>query len=183
MTEPSTMQTTTGPRRSFGERLWGALRLEASVYEEVEHDPGALGQAAIVIGLAGVAEAIAASVVLGSSLIVPIVATAFLGWVVMTGIVWLIGVRVMNHTSDYLELLRTLGFASAPRLLMVIGIVLPFAAIYWLLALAVTVLVVVAFVIAVRQALDVETGRAVLISVLAGVAYWLLGALIMALGT
>jgi hypothetical protein len=70
----------------------------------------------------------------------------------------------MKHTSDYKELLRTLGFASAPQLLLVAaripglgGIV---ALVAWLWGLA-------AFVVAVRQALDVTTGRAVVVCILA----------------
>ena len=31
---------------SFGQRLIGAAKLDGETYEEVEHDPGALGQAA-----------------------------------------------------------------------------------------------------------------------------------------
>ena len=45
------MSTATPPAsasssRSFFERVIGALRLDAATYEEIEHDPGALGQSA-----------------------------------------------------------------------------------------------------------------------------------------
>ena len=39
------------PQRSFGERLLGAIKLDATVYEEVEHTPDAVGQAAGVVVL------------------------------------------------------------------------------------------------------------------------------------
>ena len=44
------------PSRSFGERLLGALRVDATIYEEVEHTPEALGQAAAVVALAAAAD-------------------------------------------------------------------------------------------------------------------------------
>ena len=46
------------PQRSFGERLVGAIKLDATVYEEVEHTPDAMGQAAGVVALAVVARSL-----------------------------------------------------------------------------------------------------------------------------
>ncbi len=152
--------------RSFGERLLGALKLDASVYEEVEHDTGALPQAAGVVALGALAQGLAALGAIGVGGLIGAIIGAGVGWLISTAIVWAIGVKAMGHTSDYPELLRTLGFASAPQMLMVFGI-LPIGPLRAVLALAVLVLLLVAFVIAVRQALDVETGRAVLVCVLA----------------
>jgi hypothetical protein len=83
---------------------------------------------------------------------------------VSAAFVWFVGVRWMEHTSDYPELLRTLGFASAPQLalvlalLPVLGFLVAFAVLIWGLA---------AYVIAVREALDVTTERAVVVCILA----------------
>jgi hypothetical protein len=155
------------PRRhSFVERLLGALRLDAAVFDEVEHDRGALGQAAAVVALGGVATAIGAAGEGGGAF--GAVLGAFLGWLISAGFVWLIGVFLMEHTSDYPELLRTLGFASAPQLLLalrgvpLLGVLIAVAAFLWGLA---------AWVVAVRQALDVSTGRAVWVCVLAVLVY------------
>jgi hypothetical protein len=152
--------------RSFGERLLGALRLDPAAFDEIEHDRGSLGQAAAVVALAGVATAIGAGGGVGGA--VGAVLGAILGWLISVGFVWLVGVFVLNHTSDYAELLRTLGFASAPQLLLVLrgipvlGVLVGIAAFLWGLA---------AWVVAVRQALDVTTGRAVVVCVLAVVVY------------
>ena len=149
-------------RRSFVERVLGALRLDAATFDEIEHDPGSLGQAAGVVVLGGVAAAIGSAgegtgafgAVLGS----------IVGWAISAGFIWLVGVFFMEHTSDYPELLRTLGFASAPQFLLalrgipLLGALIALAAFLWGLA---------AWVVAVRQALDVSTGRAVWVCVLA----------------
>ena len=86
-------------------------------------------------------------------------------FILATAIVWAVGVKIFEHTSSFDELLRTLGFAWAPQLLLVLGILPlgPLAALVWT---AVLVLVLAAFVIAARQALDVTTGRALLICAL-----------------
>ncbi len=152
--------------RSFGERLVGALKLDASVYEEVEHDRSAFGQAALVVALAALAQAAGSYDAVGSGGALANLAGGFFGWFLGTGLVWLIGVAILNHTSDYGELLRTLGFAAAPGLLGVVG-VLPLGPADALLGLAIFALSTIAAVIAIRQALDVGTGRAIVVCLLA----------------
>lgn len=151
-------------RHGFLERVVGALRLDAATYDEVEHDESALGQAAGVVVLGILATAIGTSgagiegSVVGASL------GALLGWFVSALFVWFVGVQWMDHTSDLSELLRTLGFASAPQLVLVLAI-LPLVG--PIIALAVIVWGLAAYLIAVREALDVTTGRAALVCVLA----------------
>jgi hypothetical protein len=168
-----------GPTRSFGERLLGALKLDAQVYEEVEHDTNALGQAFVVVSIAAIAQGISAGGAGGGiGAVVGAIVGGALAWLVATAVIWLIGVKLMDHTSDYAELLRTTGFASAPGILAAIG-VLPIGPLRPILGLGIFVLSVIAYVIAVRQALDITTGRAVLICVLANLAGALLVFLLM----
>jgi hypothetical protein len=156
-------------KRSFADRLFGALKLDATVYEEVEHDPTALSQAALVVALGAFAQGAGMASDGGQGAVVAGIVGAFLGWFLGTAIVWIIGVKIMKHTSDYPELLRTLGFASAPSLLFALG-VLPLGSLRGVVAVAVWLLTTIAYVIAARQALDVTTGRAVFICVLASLA-------------
>ena len=57
MTSQAGVDAGTGGRR-FAARFMGAVRLDATVFEEVEHDAGAPGQAAAVVAIAGLARAI-----------------------------------------------------------------------------------------------------------------------------
>jgi hypothetical protein len=148
-------------RRGLWDRLYGALTLDAAVFDEVEHDPDAMWQAVGVVALGGVAEAIGFPVGLGA------LPSGFIGWLVSAAVIWIIGVKILEHTSDFPELLRTLGFASAPKVLLVFGAILgPLSTLLWLFVLF---LVAVAFIVAVRQALDVPTSRALSICVAAAV--------------
>jgi len=94
----------------------------------------------------------------------------FLGWLVWTALVWVIGVQAFKHTSDFGELLRTLGFVFAPQTLMVVAVI-PVPLLRGLLGIAVLAMTIVAFVRAVRQALDVDNQRAVLVALLSVAAY------------
>lgn len=166
MSSPGTSGAGMGLGRSFGERLLGALKLDATVYEEVEHDPGAFGQAAAVVALASLAQGVGGFQEAGLGAALAGVVGGFLGWLVGAGLVWVVGVKMMSCTSDFGELARTLGFASAPGLLGIAG-VLPLGPAAPLLGIAIFVLSTIASVIAVRQALDVGTGRAVVVCILA----------------
>lgn len=168
-------------RRPFPDRLIAAIRLDATVFDEVEHDPDAIGQAFWVIVLASLAQGLgglqAPSIPALLGGLVGITLAGLLGWVVGTGVIWLIGVRMMGGTSDYAELLRTVGFASAPKVLFLIG-VLPLGPASYLLGLLVLILTTVASVLAVRQALDVTTGRAIVVCVVAMVASFVIAAVL-----
>jgi hypothetical protein len=153
----------TGTRHTFWERVRGALVLDAATYDEVEHDPASLRQAGGVVALAAIAGAVGLPAVHGGGGAIGAIIGAGLGWFLSCAVIWLIGVRLLGHSSDYEELLRTLGFASAPHLLLVLGVV----PVLGRLAPLVSIWALVAYVVAVRQALDVTTGRAVLICLLA----------------
>jgi glycerol uptake facilitator-like aquaporin len=146
--------------RGFWDRVYGALTLDATVFEEVERDTNAITQAAAVVLLASVARG------LGLGNLPYSIIAGFVGWFVATAVVWIVGVKILEHTSDYQELLRTLGFATAPRVFLVLGI-LPIGPLRSLLWLFVLFLLVVAFVVAVRQALNIGTDRAVFICLVA----------------
>jgi hypothetical protein len=141
------------PSRPFSRRLLGALTLDATVYEEVEHHPEALRQALAVVGIAALARG------LGEGDLVFGTLAGIAGWLLGTAIVWLIGVVLLRNSSSFPELLRTLGFATAPYALSALG-ALPLGSLDVALALGVWALSLVAWVIAVRQALDVSMGYA-----------------------
>ena len=153
------------PPRSFLERLRGALTLDATVYEEAEHYPEALGQALTVVLLAALARGLGE---LREATFVSGVIGGLAGWILGVTIIWLIGVVILRNTSDFPELLRTLGFASAPYLLHVLR-VLPLGSAEPLLAFAVWGLGLVAWVVAVRQALDVSTAYALGVCLVAAI--------------
>ena len=140
-------------------RLRRALRLEAELFEEVEHDHSAGGPALIVVlaaSLAGGTGNILAAMLLGmqelgaASLV--ILAAAFLvAWIAWSFVTMAVGTLLFRGVADMGEMQRTLGFAAAPGLLMLVPGIGVIVGIPWSL---------VAMVIAVRQALDVTTRRA-----------------------
>lgn len=145
-----------GRKSSLIERMLGAATLNIDTYEEVEHDESATSQAAMVVAIVAVAAAIGGA---GSGGWIPGLISAFAGWLIWSGVTYLIGTALFEGKATWGELLRTLGFAQSPGVLYVLGIV-PFLG--GLVRFAVWIWLLVAGIIAIRQALDVDTGKAIL---------------------
>jgi hypothetical protein len=142
-----------------------ALLLDTAFYTDVSEDRSLMGQAVVVVGVANLFAGIGAafateSAVLAGALLG--VASGYVGWLVWSGVAFLIGVRVFGGESDYPEMLRVIGFAYAP---LAIGIVpwLGFVGAAWALFAA---------VIAIRASMEFSTKRAIATTVL-GWAVWL----------
>jgi len=139
---------------NFANRIIRAARLDVALYEEVEADKSALGQAMGVVVLSSIAAGIGSASKAGLLGMLIGVVVALVGWYIWAYLTYFIGTRLLPEPqtkADHGELLRTIGFSSSPGLIRVLGIipvmrsiVFPIAAI-WML---------VAMIIAVRQALD-----------------------------
>lgn len=152
-------------RRSFGRRVLGALTLDASVYAEVEHDPPALWQASVIVAVAGLGRGLAARAADEPIGLVASIVVALAGWVIVTFLLWLVGVVLDHDTSSFFELLRTVGFAASPMLLLALAAVPLLSAAPAVLTIKFLTHVAagVALVVAAREALDVSTQRAIVI--------------------
>ena len=142
---------------SITDRMKGAALLDNATYEEVEADTTATGQAAVVVVLGAIASGIGMAGG-GTGGIIAGVLGSLIGWVLWAGITYLIGDKVLGGTATWGELLRTLGFAQAPRVLAVLGII---PGLRWIVAAVIGVWLLITGIVAIRQALDFSTGKAV----------------------
>lgn len=157
------MATPTAPN-SFLQRIIGASALDAAIYEEVEGDPSATTQAFAVVILSSLAAGVGAhglgEQTLSSVVFISIV--SLLAWAAWALVVLQIGSRLLPDPQtqvDLGQLLRTIGFAASPGLLRVLG-AMPAATIPVFVGTSVWMLV--AMIVAVRQALDYRsTAKAV----------------------
>ena len=146
----------------FIDRMMRAAKLDVQLYEEVEADPSTMTQAMSVVVLAGVAAGIGSSKVMGVSGIIWGSVSALAGWFIWAFITYMVGTRLLPEPqtkADYGQLLRTIGFSSSPGLIRALGIIPGLGGIVFV---ASSIWMLVAMVVAVRQALDFRsTGRAV----------------------
>jgi len=143
-------------------RMVRAALLDAELYEEIEADRGANGQAFCVVVLSAVAAGVGGLEHHGVSAIFDYTLAALASWWIWAYVAFFVGTRLLpgpETQSDPGELLRTIGFSSAPGVLRVFALISPIAAAVFLVC---TGWMLVTMVVAVRQALDYSgTGRAI----------------------
>ena len=147
---------------SFAERVIGAAKLDVHTYEEVEADRTALRQAMGVVVLSSMATGIGMIGREGAPGLLIGAISALVGWFIWAGLTYFVGTRILpmpQTHADWGQLLRTIGFASSPGILRILGVVPVLGGLVFLVT---GIWMLVAMVIAVRQALDyTSTGRAI----------------------
>ena len=167
---------------TFGDRIIRAAKLDAQLYEEVEADTGAMGQAMGIVVLSSMAAGVGSVGIGGLGGILVGTIAALIGWYVWAYLTYFIGTKFLPEPqteADLGELLRTIGFSSSPGLIRVFGIIPGLAGPLFLVT---SIWMLVAMVIAVRQALDYEsTSRAVGVCVIGWIVVLILQVLILVL--
>ena len=162
--------------QNYIDRIIRASKLDANLYEEVEADKGAMGQAMGVVVLSSIAAGIGSIGKIGVEGIILGTITALIAWFVWAYMTYFIGAKIIPEPqteSDVGELLRTIGFSSSPGLIRILAIIPGIAGIVFFIA---SIWMLVAMVIAVRQALDYQsTLRAVAVCIIG----WVIQAIIL----
>jgi len=151
---------------SLVDRMMGAARLDQATYESVERDTTATSQAAIVVVIAAVASGIGALGDGGSGLIGGIIG-GIVGWVAFAAAAYFVGTRILAAASteaDLGQLLRVLGFAQVPQIILVVGFI---PIIGWIAGLIALVWGILTTITALRAALEMSTGRAIATAIVA----------------
>lgn len=166
------------------ERMIRAAKLDVSLYEEVEADPGLMKEAGLVVVLASLAAGIGTITQAGLTGLLFGTIAALVGWFIWAYLTLIIGTKLLPGPAteaDYGQLLRAVGFSSAPGVVRVLGII---PAIGPAIQFIVSIWMLVAMVVAVRQALDyTSTGRAVLVCIIGWIVQFIVLALFFALVT
>ena len=141
----------------YKDRIIRAAKLDVELYEEVEADRGALGQAMGVVVLSSVAAGLGSLTHGGTSGLLLGTISALIGWLIWAYLTYAIGTKLLptpETHADYGELLRTTGFSASPGLIRILGII---PGLYYIVFLVAGIWMLIAMVIAVRQALDYES--------------------------
>lgn len=162
--------TTANPEsKSLFDRMVRAAMLDVNLYEQVEHDTKANWQAFGAVAITSLATGIGTGI--GGVLehrpiwflwgLLIGLGISILGWLLWAFLTYIIGITIFKGPeteADYGQLLRTIGFSTSPGVLRIFSFI-PF--IGGIITFATTVWILIASVIAVRQALDFSTWRAI----------------------
>lgn len=170
------------------DRMIRAAKLDVELYEEVEADETLTPQAIAVVVVAAIAGGIGGALrtIIGPGgvgafflalILTPIISV--IGYFIWAALTYYIGTRLFQGTADYGEMLRAIGYSYTPQVLSILSFIPCVGAIF---SLAGAIWALVAGVIAVRQALDFDTTKAVITCIIGWVAMLILYAILAALG-
>ena len=100
----------------FTDRMVRAAKLDVGLYEEVEADKTAMGQAMRVVILSSIAAGIGIISKTGIVGIVVGTISALIGWYIWAFMVYIIGTKLLPQSQTKAspgELLRTIGFSTS----------------------------------------------------------------------
>jgi hypothetical protein len=160
-----------------------AARLDVSLYNEVEADLSATTQALTVVIITALAGGIGAA--LGAALVgrpagivgglVGGIIVELVGWVVWSWIMYFVGTTFFGGTATYGELLRTMGFAYTPGVLLILRFI---PVLGGLITLVVLIWRIITGFVAVREALDFDSGKAVATIIIGFIGYIIVAAIV-----
>ena len=142
------------------DRIVRAIRLDWTVFGEIAKDRDALKEAAIIVAIVTFLSAIGTGIAAGSfgAFVGAWIAGIPIGWIGWAIITYFVGTAVFKGETDIPEMLRVLGYASAPYLL---GLLRFIPCVGWIFPLIGGLLALVAGIIAVREAMDFDTSNAI----------------------
>ncbi len=186
-------------------RIIGVLKLDVATFEEVEADESATTQAAILVAIIAVFAGISAFIqanaansaidflsdfadteipmgdFLEAAQISPIgafintVVSVFIAWILLAALTYFVGTALFNGEATMGEMLRVIGFAQAPRLILLLSFITCLGSI---LALISWVWTIAASFIGIRQGLDLDNGKTLATVLIAVVLVWIINAII-----
>ena len=147
---------------SYADRIRGALMLDRRTYREVEQDTNATGQAALTVALAALASGIGA--VVGQNWVgntVGVIVSSVLQWIVFSFVAYFVGASLFSHERTSVtpgQVLRTVGFAQAPKFFAILGII---PILGWIVGVVVFFWFLAAAIVALQEAFEFDMGRAI----------------------
>lgn len=151
------------------QRAKDVMTFNTRTYEEIVRDPNATAEAAIVVATVAIASGLG-RLFIGPGALIGGVLAMLIGWVVGAAVIYFVGTRITGEattTTSVERVMRIVGYASAPYIFAIFsGLWL----IGWIFAMVIFFWALGTMVLAIRAALDVSLGRAIITGVIAWIA-------------
>ncbi len=158
-------------------RIMRLVRLDSTVFEEIAADPNATIEAVVIVTISASLSALGFAILSESVLpsFIGGLINGLAGWVVWSAVTCFVGKSVFRGRGTLEQMLRVLGYASAPNALGIfafipcVGLLAAFGG--WLIFL-------VAGVLAIKETLDVNLSTAIGVAIVGAIATGMLYAVV-----
>lgn len=160
------------------DRIIRAIRLEPGLYREAADNEKLMSESLIIVVAVALIGALGS--VFGAdrpfmSFMADLSNSILFGWLLWSLVAYFVGTAFFEGKASVNELLRAIGFASAPRILSLFAAI---PCIGWLIAVIGFVLSLIATVIAIREAMRFDTDKAIVTAVIGFILYLMTSAAI-----
>jgi hypothetical protein len=159
------------------DRIMRVIKLDFSVFKEIEGDPNATSEAAIVVVVATLFSALGSAVRsqhFFASFLSSLV-SGVIGWVVWSAVTYFVGKSMFSGKGSLEGMLRLIGYSQAPQILGILNVI---PCVGWIGALAGGILSLIMGVMAVREGLDLDTGQAIIVIIVGAIGWAIVSAII-----
>lgn len=160
---------------TYFSKLFRAVTFNETFYKGLEYDRSNIYYAMLTVALVGLCNGIGTMNV-GSASILKEVVFNIMGWFIWSFIIYLIGVRIINFSSDLVELLVYLGFAFSPGIINILGIIPQIS--YHVLTISI-IWTILTFIYAVKYALNCSYSKAAFVSIISVIPYIIIRSLLL----
>jgi hypothetical protein len=165
------------------DRVIRAIKLDPTLYRQVADNESFMRESILIVIIvsflsalgSGIGAAIGKQAAVGA-FFAEFFSSILLGWLLWAAVSYVVG-AALGGRSSVPEMARTLGYASAPRLLAVLRFI---PCVGFLFGLAAWVLSIIAGVIAIRESMEFDTTKAIITAV-AGFLIYLIATIIISI--
>ena len=143
------------------QRLIRIAKFDNTVWADIEHDENANAEAIVIVVIASLLSALGVWINTGQfgQFILRLLAGTLLNWLLWSWVTQIVGTKLFGGEATFWEMGRTLGYANAPAALGILSVIPCLGAIISLITLVFSL--VIGF-LAVREALDLPSDKALL---------------------
>ena len=158
------------------DRIMRVIKLDFPVFKEIESDPKATTEAAIIVVVTTLLSALGTAFGSGRffSAFIGEVFSGIVGWAAWAAVAYFVAKSLFNGKGTLEGMLRVLGYANAPRLLGILGII---PCVGWIGSLAGGILALIMGFMAIREGMDLDGGQAIIV-ILVGAVAWIIVSII-----
>lgn len=105
-------------------RVSRMIKMDHTVYDEIAADENATTEAAVIVIVTALLSALGVLFVSNfRGFLGTLIAQIVVGWILWSAIVWVVGSKLFNGNGTFSNVLRVLGYVTAPLILGIIPVV------------------------------------------------------------
>ena len=154
---------------NFIKRVILILRLDNTIYYEIERNNNLIIEAIIIVVISGFSRGMVNYQLLGFSTISFSIISEIIGWFLRSLFIFFIGMQILHKKANIHKIIRTIGFTYSPAILSFLGII-PYLG-FSIRFILIFAWIEIVTIIATKRLFDCETYQAIIVVIMSFIPY------------